>query len=105
MSVYTFSAELWKWDARPDTTGWIFVTLPEDVADDVDEAALMTGGFGSVKVNVTCGNTTWSTSLFPDSSSGSFVLPIKKAVRTAQEIDEGDTAEFTIEVVHSSPGD
>lgn len=91
---FTFSAELWRWQSN-DGTAWIFVTLPTDVADEVDDVSAMPGGFGSVKVNVEVGDTRRSTSLFPDKSSGSFVFPIKKAVRFAQKVDEGDTAEFT----------
>ena len=100
---FTFSAELWRWQSNGGTA-WIFVTLPTDVADEVDDVSAMPGGFGSVKVNVEVGDTRWSTSLFPDKSSGSFVLPIKKAVRVAQKVDEGDTADFMIEVVHTSDG-
>ena len=96
---FSFSAELWKWQTTG--TAWIFVTLPPEIADEIDDLTPITGGFGSVKVNVRLGDTAWSTSLFPDKSSGSFVLPMKKAVRDAQQIDEGDTAEFTLELVHA----
>lgn len=44
------------------------------------------------------GTSTWSTSVFPDKASGSFVLPVKKAVRKPQGIDVGDTAEFALVV-------
>ena len=58
---------------------WHFVTLPIDQADEIDELTMLTvRGFGSVRVVVTIGATTWSTSIFPDTKAGSYVLPIKK---------------------------
>ncbi len=94
----TFDAELFAWHA--DKATWIFVEVPRDDADAIDDAAALTGGFGSVKVRVQIGNTTWSTSLFPSKERETYVLPVKKAVRTAEGIDEGDTASISIELVH-----
>lgn len=94
----TFDAELFAWHA--DKATWIFVELPVDDADEIDAATSVTGGFGSVKVNVQIGDTRWSTSLFPSKERETYVLPIKKAVRTAEGIGEGDTATVTIELVH-----
>lgn len=66
--------------------GWHFVTLPPDVADDIDAVVADRAGFGSVPVVVTVGETTWKTSLFPDKKAASFVLPIKKAVRDKEQL-------------------
>jgi Domain of unknown function (DUF1905) len=89
---HTFVAELWLWQARRQDT-WTFVTLPPDVtaaiADDADTRGPR-AGFGSVKVHVRIGGTTWQTSVFPDSASGCFVLPIKRSVRQATGIEAGD---------------
>ncbi|MEQ1786547.1 MAG: DUF1905 domain-containing protein, partial [Acidimicrobiales bacterium] len=88
---YRFTSPLWIWEASGEGS-WHFVTLPEDVADEIK--AITDGtvrrGFGSVRVEVTVGPTTWRTSVFPSKESGSYVLPVKKAVRTAAELDEGD---------------
>ena len=59
----------------------------------------MRRGFGAVRVRVTVGATSWSTSIFPDSTRGSYVLPVKKAVRTAEGIREGDDVDVRLEVV------
>jgi hypothetical protein len=46
--------------------------------------------------------------VFPDSASGRYVLPIKRAVRTAETLDAGDIATVTVELIDfghcSSPG-
>lgn len=82
----TFEAELWQ---HAGEGGWHFVTLPGDLADDVREHGPH-AGFGSVRVTVTLGPTTWETSLFPDSKTGSYVLPVKKQVRSAAGVEAGD---------------
>ena len=74
--------------------------MPEDVSDEVDEAVGdSTGGFGSVRVEVTVGETVWRTSLFPSAEAGAYVLPVKKAVRVAEGLDDDDVAEVTIRLV------
>ena len=55
-------------------------------------------GFGSVKVNVTLGDSRWSTSVFPSKDVGWF-LPIKKAIQRAQGLDEGDVLEIELELL------
>ncbi|MEV1131777.1 DUF1905 domain-containing protein [Agromyces sp. NPDC049794] len=93
---FRFSAPLWEWDAQG---GWFFVTLPEEATADIREVPRMPRGFGSVRVRVTVGTTTWSTSVFPDSRLGSYVLPVKMAVRTSEGLDPGDDVEVELEVV------
>lgn len=86
-----FTAELWAHAEGPGS--WHFVTLPVDVADDLRAAAGAAGpptAFGSIRVRVTVGSTTWLTSLFPESQGGSMVLPVKKAVRVAEGLEAGD---------------
>lgn len=95
-----FTADLWRWDAND---AWFFVTLSEEATDTVREHPVPPRGFGSVKVEVTlssdAGETTWRTSVFPDKSSGRFLLPVKAAVRRAHDLDEGDTLDLALEVL------
>jgi hypothetical protein len=50
-------------------------------------------------VRATVGATTWTTSIFPDGARGCYVLPIKRAIRTTEGLDEGDTASVTVELI------
>jgi Domain of unknown function (DUF1905) len=50
-------------------------------------------------VRVTIGESTWKTSIFPDSTRGSYVLPIKRAVRTAEALNAGDIATVTVKLI------
>jgi hypothetical protein len=94
--VCRFSAALWRWQAQ---SGWFFVTLSEDASALVGERPRPPRGFGSVRVRATVGETSWTTSVFPDSESGRYVLPVKKAVRSAEDVDEGDTVHVILEVL------
>ena len=46
-------------------------------------------GFGSVKVKVKLGDSEWRTSLFPDKTRDSYLLPIKVSVRKAEGLLQG----------------
>ena len=91
-----FTAELWPW--KPEG-GWFFVTLPAEAAAVVRERPRAPRGFGSVRVRAAIGATTWTTSVFPDSGSGSYVLPVKKAVRQAEALDDGDEVQVELDVL------
>jgi hypothetical protein len=89
-----FDAELWVTEGE---AGWHFITLPVDLAEEVrDHSEGRTAGFGSVPVKVTIGATSWSTSIFPDKRRNSFVLPVKKAIRKAEQLDVGDVADVQL---------
>ena len=98
----TFTAPLWQWQAREqrgDGGAWYFVTVPRELSDEIRDS--LTGpprGFGSVRVSAEAGVSTWETSVFPDGDSGCFVLPVKKAIRVAEQVDEDDELAVTLRV-------
>ncbi|WP_338404036.1 DUF1905 domain-containing protein [Cellulosimicrobium arenosum] len=94
---FEFEAELWRWEARTDS--WVFAALPEDVSDEIAELPLPPAGFGSVKVRVTIGGSCWSTSVFPDAGRKTYVLPVKAAVRSAEQVDVGDVVRIGVETL------
>lgn len=87
MGTYRFEAELWEYDGQG---AWHFVTVPAELSEDLRTDAGPRRGFGSVRVRATVGGSTWSTSVFP-SKDGPFVLPVKKAVRLAEDLEAGDS--------------
>ncbi|MPV35691.1 DUF1905 domain-containing protein [Georgenia subflava] len=96
---YEFDAPLWVWDARQADT-WTFVSLPEEVADEIDELmARFARGFGSVRVEVTVGGTTWRTSIFPSKQERTYMLPVKQAVRRAERLEPGDVVHVRLDLV------
>ena len=96
-AVYSFASEVWEWESQ---ASWYFVSVPEEAADDIEQQfGGRAGGFGSIRVEVTIGATTWRTSLFPDSARKTYVLPVKKAVRRAEDLDAGSIAAVELRVV------
>lgn len=93
-ATFTFDAPLWVDGA------WHFVTVPDDVSDEIEERFGATAaGFGSVRVEVSIGATRWRTSVFPSAQLRAYVLPVKKAVRSAEDLHEGSLATLTLRVV------
>lgn len=95
--MYRFRATVWRWHGE---SAWHFATLPADVSDEI-EARMehVRRGFGSVRVRVVIGATTWETSVFPDAASEAYVLPVKAAVRRAERIVTGDEVDLGLEVI------
>jgi len=100
VTTYDFSAPLWRWDAKDEqkSGAWFFLSLPFDVADEIEETAGPGKGFGSVRVEVTIGGTTWRTSIFPSDGQRTYVLPVKKAVRVAEGLEEGTEATVRLSI-------
>lgn len=93
--VFTFRAALWLWEAR--SSRYWMVSLPPDAADDITALPSEPRGFGSVKVEVTLGQTVWRTSVFP--SDETYMLPVKRAVLTAEGVEDGAEIELTVRVL------
>ena len=96
MTTCRFTADLWRWEAQ---SSWFFVTVSDEASARIRERPRPPRGFGAVRVQATVGATTWTTSVFPDSTRGAYVLPVKKAVRRAEGLDEGDPADVVLEVL------
>ncbi|GAB3997369.1 DUF1905 domain-containing protein [Glycomyces albus] len=89
-----FSGEVWSWRGPAP---WFFVTVPEPAASRLEAASdVVTYGWGMIPVAVAIGDTEWTTSLWP--KDGTYVVPIKAAVRRAEGIDEGDEVTLRLTV-------
>ena len=98
--MFRFETELWRYEGD---AAWFFLTLPTDVSDDIEDRfrGRQRRGFGSVRVQVTIGGSTWSTSVFPDKKREAFILPVKKDVRRAEGVDAGDRVAVTVELLEA----
>jgi hypothetical protein len=95
--VHTFASTLWEHDGN---AAWHFLSLPDDLSDDLEQRhGHHAAGFGSLRVEVTIGDTTWRTSLFPDSKRKTYVLPVKKQVRVAEGLADGSPVEVRLRVL------
>ena len=96
-AAFSFTAEIWLWKGD---AAWHFISLPTNIADEIADLAVgQTRGFGSVRVEVTSGVAQWTTSIFPDKKSGTYILPIKKDVRRQLECAAGDEMTVTLRMI------
>lgn len=96
--MFRFDAEVWLWEGD---AAWHFLTVPPDVSDEIHgrTAVAERRGFGSVRVRVSIGSSTWSTSVFPNAKGEGYVLPVKKAVRAAESFGIGDRVDVVLELL------
>ena len=93
--IARFETVLWQ-----SPSSWWFITVPEELSEQIrSEPRPPAPGFGSLRVSLTLGSTVWATSVFPDSKSGCYVLPVKKAVRVSEHLADGDTVRVELEVL------
>jgi hypothetical protein len=92
-----FTAVLWRWEARREF--FTFVSLPDDVTEEIrDLAGDVPRGFGAVRAHARVGTNQWWTSVFPQSAAGPYMLPIKKSVRSANDLDLGDPVPVRVQL-------
>ncbi len=98
----THTGPLWRWTGGSGGS-WHFLTIDGAAGEALSATALMRrmertlGGFGSLKVTATIGDSTFKTSLFPSKELG-WLLPVKASVRKAEGIGEGNEVTVVLEV-------
>jgi leucyl aminopeptidase (aminopeptidase T) len=75
---------------------YVFVPLPLDAADLVDEVKADVVYWGVVPVRAWIGDTEFTTAMFPREDT--WFLPLKVAVRRAQRIELGDVVDVRMQV-------
>ena len=89
-----FDGKIWFWKGPAP---WYFVTVPEEQCRDLKAVSgLVTYGWGMIPVIVRIGKTGWKTSLWP--KDGSYIVPINKSVRKAENLEKGDEVTVRLEV-------
>jgi hypothetical protein len=92
-SAFPFTAPLWKYSGE---SAWHFISLPADVSARIKFLQPARRGFGSVRVLAMIGKTKFETSVFPDTKSGCYLLPVKASIRKAEKIGHGDEVSVVI---------
>jgi len=82
-TAYEVTAEVWRSDGPGDR---YFVTLPNEVSERVLAAHGGPHHAASVPVSVALGRSIWSTSLYADLNTGSYVIAIKDDVRRRERV-------------------
>jgi hypothetical protein len=88
----TFTGPVIEWRGPAP---YLFVAVPEDEAALVESvSAGLTYGWGMIPADVTIGETTWYTALWP--RKGAYVVPLKTWVREAEGIDLDDVVTVSL---------
>ncbi|MEO8095376.1 MAG: DUF1905 domain-containing protein [Pseudolysinimonas sp.] len=90
----TFRGQIWEWRGPAP---FHFITVPDPQAGMLSAASeLVTYGWGMIPVAARIGDTEWRTSLWP--KDGGYVVPLKDAVRRAENLAIGDEVEVRLTV-------
>lgn len=96
--TFRFRAEVWLYPGQ--SAAWHFVTLPKKTSDTIRKRFdAFARGWGSLRVSVTVGKTTFATSIFPDTKRGAYLLPLKAKVRKAESLGAGETVACIVRIL------
>ncbi len=85
MSTFLITSPLWQYSAIKGT--WYFVTVRKKESEALKKGfGQKRKGWGSIPVFATINGATWETSIFPDSKTGCYVMPIKAKVRKQESL-------------------
>lgn len=91
---FEFSGKIFQWRGPAP---FYFVAIPEEQSQEIKAISdLVTYGWGVIPVHVQIGKTEWKTSLFP--KAGLYLVPLKDAIRKAEELKEGDEVTIRLEI-------
>ncbi|GLY95694.1 DUF1905 domain-containing protein [Actinoplanes sp. NBRC 103695] len=88
---WSFDGEIIEWRGPAP---YFFVAMSESDSADLKEAAQSLIYWGQVPVRVVVGETEFSTAIFP--KDGRYLVPLKDAVRKAEDIGEGDIVSVVV---------
>ena len=89
-----FSGEIWFWRGPAP---WYFVTVPHEASIAMHAVSpVVSYGWGVIPVRVRIAGSAWETSLFP--KDGRYLVPIRAAVRAAEQLAEGDTVTVQLSI-------
>jgi Domain of unknown function (DUF1905) len=90
----SFDGEVWFWRGP---SPWHFLTVPPEICEALAvRSTQVSYGWGMIPVTAKIGGTRWKTSLFP--KDGSYLVPVKASVRSAEGIELGDSVTVHLHV-------
>lgn len=93
---FIIKSQLWEYPG--EHASWYFMSVDKETSEYIKSNREPEAGFGSIKGEFTIGTTTWQTSLFP-SKTGEYCIPIKKSVRKAEGLTDGDQVDMLFRIL------
>ncbi len=93
--VWTYGYEKSEKDSA-----WRFARVPEDISAKIREMqkGKLRRGFGAVYAKAKIKKTEWTTSIFPDWYSPTYILPLKKQIRYKENLYDGIETTISIQI-------
>lgn len=93
---YEFETEMWLYSGK---AAWHFVTVPKEFSEHIKAfVQSKTPGFGSIRVKASVNGHEWQTSIFPDTKSGCYQLPIKAIIRKKAKVLSGERVKIRLDI-------
>ena len=84
------------WRDNPEN-GWYFITLPKMYSEEIrNHLQFQEEGWGRMKAVAIIDELEWKTSIWFDSKSKHYILPIKSEVRKKLSLQDGDDLLLTV---------
>lgn len=94
---FNFKAKVWVYDGP---AAWHFISVPVKTSTTIKKVfGGLKRGWGSLRVQVQIGCHKWQTSIFPDNKTQTYLLPLKKEIRSAANIKAGQTVAVQLEIL------
>ena len=96
-SKFKFKAKVWLYKGQG---AWHFISLNKKLSRELDRKfGMKKRGWGSLRVSAQVGKTEWRTSIFPDSTTKTYLLPLKSEFRKKEGIEIDDMVSIGIEII------
>jgi hypothetical protein len=97
MLSINFTAKVWLYNGH---SAWHFISLPKTLSAKIKKLFLgLERGWGSLPVKVKLGESEWRTSIFPDTKTNSYLLPLKAGIRKKEHIKAEDKVKVSLEIL------
>lgn len=93
---FTISKKVWLWPG--EIMRWHFVYVDGKEKEYIETHARKSRN-GLVKIEATIGNTSWQTSLLPFKKDRSYLIALKKEVRSKEGILVGDIVKISFKLI------
>ena len=103
--TFKFKSKVIVWNAGnhakgDDSSFWRCARVPEDISVKIKEMqkGKLRRGWGAVYAKAKIGKSEWTTSVFPDRHSATYILPLKKLIRYEENLYDGIDIIVSIEI-------
>lgn len=94
MRVFRATAKVIHWRGP---SPYFFAVLPVSVGTEIAKVApALSYGWGAIAATITTQRLEWQTAIFP--KDGTYIVPLKKAVREQLAVDAGAVLDFTVDI-------